>query len=89
MIGSSGVRVRIDGRLTSSEECLRAIFRDYGIRWEVQKGVRRVEVGCTVLPTFSLRGTSDRQCRSGSVQLLEDRERRLGWWKSRTATGRG
>ncbi|MGD8399101.1 MAG: FAD-dependent oxidoreductase [Anaerolineae bacterium] len=44
-LGVGGVQVRIDGRLTSSEEFLTAIFRDYGIRWEVQKGVRRVEPG--------------------------------------------
>ena len=43
--GVSGVRVRANGRLTSSEDFLTAIFRDFGIRWEVHKGVRRVEPG--------------------------------------------
>ena len=44
--GVSGVRVRSNGSLISSEEFLTAIFREYGIHWEVQKGVRRVEPGC-------------------------------------------
>jgi sulfide:quinone oxidoreductase len=43
--GVGGVQVRMNGHLTSSEEFLTAIFREYGIRWEVQKGVRQVEPG--------------------------------------------
>ena len=43
--GVRGVTTRYKGRLTTSEEFMSAIFRDYGIRWEVQKGVKAVEPG--------------------------------------------
>ncbi len=41
--GVGGLHARYRGRLTSSEEFITAIYKDYGIRAEVQKGARAVE----------------------------------------------
>ena len=43
--GVGGLAVNYQGRLTTSEEFMTAIFRDSDIRWEVQKGARQVEPG--------------------------------------------
>lgn len=41
--GVGGLVARHRGRLTSSEEFITAVYKEYGVRWEVQKGVRRVD----------------------------------------------
>ncbi len=42
--GVRGLRVRQKGgKLLSSEEFITAIFKDYGIRWQVQTGVHKVD----------------------------------------------
>jgi len=41
--GVGGVWVRQKGRFVSSEEFIRAIFEEYGIAWEVQRAVQRVD----------------------------------------------
>jgi len=43
--GVRGVHARYKGRLVSSEAFIRAVFDEYDIRWEVQKGVKAVEDG--------------------------------------------
>lgn len=41
--GVGGLAARYKGSLVSSEAFITAIYREYGIRWEVQKGVRAVD----------------------------------------------
>lgn len=41
--GVRGVHAKYKGEIISSEEFIGAIFREYGIRWDVQKGVRKVD----------------------------------------------
>lgn len=41
--GVGGVQVRRGGNLVSSEAFIRAVFEEYGITWEVQKAVQRVD----------------------------------------------
>ncbi|NTU80079.1 MAG: FAD-dependent oxidoreductase [Chloroflexales bacterium] len=41
--GVGGLHARYKGRLTSSEEFITAVYKDYGVKWEVQKGVREVD----------------------------------------------
>jgi len=41
--GVRGVNVKQKGRIISSEEFIGAIFKEYGIKWEVQKGVHKVD----------------------------------------------
>ena len=41
--GVRGVKVKQKGQVISSEEFIGAIFKEYGIRWEVQKGVHKVD----------------------------------------------
>jgi sulfide:quinone oxidoreductase len=41
--GVGGLTARHKGRLTSSEEFITAVYKEYGIRWEVQKGVHQVD----------------------------------------------
>ncbi|NTU79477.1 MAG: FAD-dependent oxidoreductase [Chloroflexales bacterium] len=41
--GVGGLHARYKGRLTSSEEFINAVYKEYGIRSEVQKGVREVD----------------------------------------------
>ena len=43
--GIRGVQTRRKKQILTSEEFLRAIFEEFGIRWEVQKGVVAVEPG--------------------------------------------
>jgi sulfide:quinone oxidoreductase len=44
--GVRGVQVRYNnGQLTSSEDFLKAVFKEYGIQWAVQRGVKEVEPG--------------------------------------------
>lgn len=43
--GVSGVQVKRNGHVLRSEEFIRAIFNDAGIRYQVQTGVTRVEPG--------------------------------------------
>jgi len=41
--GVGGLKARYKGELISSEDFITAIFKDYGIHWEIQKGVTKVE----------------------------------------------
>ncbi|MBE2202585.1 MAG: FAD-dependent oxidoreductase [Anaerolinea sp.] len=41
--GVRGVQAMYKGRLTSSEEFITAVFKEYNINWEVQKGVYKVD----------------------------------------------
>lgn len=41
--GVGGLAARHKGRLTSSEAFITAVYNEYGISWEVQKGVRQVD----------------------------------------------
>ncbi len=41
--GVRGVKTRWKGQVLTSKEFIEAIFREYDIRWEVQKGVREVD----------------------------------------------
>lgn len=43
--GVHGAHSRYKGKVVSSEEFIAAIFNEFGIRWEVQKGVKKVEPG--------------------------------------------
>ena len=43
--GIRGVHARYKGRVVSSAEFMEAVFREFDIRWEVQKGVLKVEPG--------------------------------------------
>ena len=43
--GIRGTKARAKGRLITSQEFMEAIFREFGIHWEVQKGVYKVEPG--------------------------------------------
>ncbi|RMH76818.1 MAG: NAD(P)/FAD-dependent oxidoreductase, partial [Calditrichaeota bacterium] len=43
--GIHGVHARYKGRVISGEEFMQAVFTEFGIRWEVQKGVKQVEPG--------------------------------------------
>lgn len=43
--GVHGAYSRYKGKVISSEEFMSAIFKEFGIRWEVQKGVKKVEPG--------------------------------------------
>lgn len=43
--GIGNVRARHKGRLITGDEFMRAVFKEFGIRWEVQKGVLNVEPG--------------------------------------------
>lgn len=43
--GVRGIHVRHRGSILSSEEFIRAIFKDHNIRWQVQTGVTQVEAG--------------------------------------------
>jgi len=43
--GVRGVQVKKNGELLSSKEFIEAVFRDYGIKWQVQTGVTKVEDG--------------------------------------------
>lgn len=41
--GIGGLKARYQGQLLSSEEFMKAVFKEYGIQWQVQTGVRKVE----------------------------------------------
>lgn len=41
--GVRGVNVKQKGRIVTSKEFIEAIFNDYGIKWEIQKGVHKVD----------------------------------------------
>ena len=43
--GVRGVQVKKDGSLLDSREFIEAVFKDYGIKWQVQTGVTKVEEG--------------------------------------------
>lgn len=43
--GVGGLQAAYNGKILGSSEFMEAIFRDYGIKWEVQKGVDCVEEG--------------------------------------------
>ncbi len=43
--GIGGVTARYKGRLISGAEFMEAVFKEFGIHWEIQKGVRKVEPG--------------------------------------------
>jgi len=43
--GVGGITARHRGRMLSSEEFITAVFREYGIFWEVQRGVLEVDEG--------------------------------------------
>ncbi len=40
--GVRGISVKRKGKIITSEEFIGAVFKEYGIRWEVQKGVKEV-----------------------------------------------
>lgn len=41
--GVRGINIKRDGEVQSGQAFMEAIFRDYGIKWEVQKGVTKVD----------------------------------------------
>ncbi len=41
--GVHGVHAKYQGEIISSEAFMTAVFREYGIKWEVQKGVNKVD----------------------------------------------
>jgi len=43
--GVHGIDVKQNGKMLSSQEFIEAIFKDYGIKWQVQTGVTKVEEG--------------------------------------------
>ncbi len=43
--GIRGIRARYKGRLISSADFMEAVFRDFGIKWEIGKAVKKVEPG--------------------------------------------
>ena len=43
--GIGGLKARYQGSLISSEDFMKAVFKEYDIRWQVQTGVRKVEQG--------------------------------------------
>ena len=43
--GVRGIQVNKNGKLLSSQEFIEAVFKDYGIQWQVQTGVTKVEDG--------------------------------------------
>lgn len=41
--GVRGINIKRDGEVLSGQDFMEAIFRDYGIKWEIQKGVTQVD----------------------------------------------
>ncbi|MBT3337925.1 MAG: FAD-dependent oxidoreductase [Anaerolineae bacterium] len=41
--GVRGIRAKFQGKLTSSEEFISAVFKDHDIKWQVQTGVKKVD----------------------------------------------
>jgi sulfide:quinone oxidoreductase len=41
--GVRGINVKQNGKLVSSEDFISAVFKDHGIKWQVQTGVKRID----------------------------------------------